>query len=438
MFQFLCLFIFIFWVPYTVGLTYLGPIGLNITPTEFGIYFLFSVVLFSNIHNSSDQWHTTWKKFPIAPFVLFILGVFIAFFVGIFELNAIARSIYRVRALCVYPALMFFLFMYLIDTKEKAETLLWVFLTSATLLGLIILFGKSVLETVTVTEWAQYSGRLSAKIYFPGLGVLQIHPTLAGALFSIILSISFTFWLNAYSKKKRYFSACIAFICSAILIQSQARGGIFASIFSAAAICYLSVKDRLALGMLKVMKLSFVLMIILGLSYYMVTISGSKTFRSRGLEMFSNPFKAETIINRTRILEETIPIIVKHPFGIGAYGLVGAGNPLMPHNYYGDIWATHNFILFSLLYSGVIGTIGFLLIFVRFIKGCVNRLCSKDPIIRILSITGIGISISFFTSGITSAVLYDSWDVCILWVPIGIIMAAINLPDQRLEVTTKE
>jgi len=150
--------------------------------------------------------------------------------------------------------------------------------------------------------------------------------------------------------------------------------------------------------------------------------------------MFSNPLASINFVSRVEIWKEAIPVFIKHPFGIGANGLIAINVTTSElANPWGDVWGVHNLILYLLFFSGFIGTIGFLLIFVWFIRRCISKLRSQDPSIRLFSIAGIGITTAFFTCGVTSPIINSSWDASFLWMPVGIIMAVLSLPNKVIK-----
>ena len=439
MFPFFCLAIPLYWIPFGFGLGYFGALGMKMTPTELGIYFFCAIILFSNILSPSERWARTWHDFPLKPFSVFFFGAITAYLYGrIFLGVAEPESIYKIRVLCIYPAVTCFLCMYLIDSKEKAEKLLWIFLGTTVLLGLVILFGKSYSGYISMSDYAPTSGRLSMMIQVPIPGFslfLRINPTVASNLFSMVFSIAFTFWLNETSKLKRFLSLGIIALSVAIMTKTMGRAGIFASISSAAVIWYLSGHAGLSARIKNLSKVILFTTIIIGVSYYIGVHSEYETYRTKSVEIFSNPLHARTAVSRLVVWKQSIPIIFKHPFGIGTNGLLGIRNTYAEMaNIYGDIWGVHNLILYLMLFSGVIGTAGFLFIFIWFIKRCRAKLKSQNPGIRLFSIAGIGITIVFFVAGVASPIISNPVTATVFWLPIGIIMAVINLPDENLEI----
>jgi len=87
-----------------------------------------------------------------------------------------------------------------------------------------------------------------------------------------------------------------------------------------------------------------------------------------------------------------------------------------------------------MLFSGVVGMAGFLFIFVWFLKKCRAKLKSRNPGIRLFSIAGIGITTAFFVIGVASPIISNSVVATAFWLPVGIIMAVINLPDGNMEI----
>ena len=443
MFPFFCLVIPVFWIPFGFGLGYFGALGLWMIPTELALYFFVAVILFSNMLSPRKRWAKTWNDFPLNSFSIYVFGVIVAYLYGrIFLDVAHPMSIYLIRVLCIYPAVICFFCMYLIDSKEKGEKALWIFLGSTVLFGLVILFGKSYSSYISLSDYTPLSGRLSMMIRVPIPGfnlLLKMNPSIASTLYSMIFSIAFTFWLNADSKIKGILSLGIIVLSVMIMVMTMGRAGIFSSILSAGVIWYLSGYAGLSMRKRNLARLIVIVATILGLSYYLGAHSEYMTYRIVALEIFANPFRAGSSVSRLGLWKQAIPIIIAHPFGIGANGFLGISNTYAEMaNPAGDIWGVHNFILYLLLFSGFIGTTGFLLIFVGFIKKCLAKLKSQNPGNRLFSIAGIGITTAFFAAGLTSPVIYDSVTATVFWLPTGVIMAVINLPDGNMEKITNE
>ena len=441
MFPLFCFLISIYFLPFQFGFFhFFGPIANLITPTEFGIYFFLALILFSELNRSfNNKWTTVLTKLPVFPFALYITGAVVAYFIGAVVLHStISSSIYKIRVLCLYPAIICVLCMYLIDTSEKAEKLIWVFLISTSILGILIL-SQGNIGFITGSSYAEGTGRLSMAVSLPLMGDLVINPTVASSIFSIAFTLSFIFFLKESPSGKFYLAGVIISICVLVMAKSQGRGGLIAAICSVAVIWLLLNKSKVLSVKFAPFKISMIGIAMIGVIYNLSVTSKLESFRMRYIDLFTDPLNVYTLVERTQIWKETIPIIIKYPFGIGAHGLVGVGNTLLPDNIDGSIWAVHNLLLYLLLFSGVIGTIGFLLIFYWFIRKCIKGLHSQDKGICLFSIAGIGITTVFFVNGIASPIIGNSVTATVFWLPIGIIMAVINLPDRRnMEKRTNE
>ena len=443
MFPFFCVVIPFFWIPFGFGLGYFGALGSKIIPTELGIYFFSVLVFFLNVFSPSERWVRTWHNFPLKPFSVFLLGAITAYLYGrIFLGVSESTSIYLIRVLCIYPAVICFFCMYLIDSREKAEKVLWIFLSSTVLLGLVILFGKSFSSYISLSDYTPLSGRLSMMIQVPIPGIkllLKINPTVASTIFSIVFSIGFTFWLNQTSRGRQFLSLGIIVVSLVIMTRTIGRAGLFASISSALLIWYLSRYAGLFVRMKNIAKFTLIVAVIMGLIYYFGVHSEAETYKIYAQEIFSNPFQTGNASSRFELWKQALPVIAKHPLGIGANGLLGISNTYAEMaNPSGDVWAVHNLILYLLLFSGVIGTAGFLFIFLWFIKKCLTNLKSQNRSIRVISVAGLGITTAIFVNGVASPLIYDSVTATVVWLPIGIIMAVINLPDRNMEKRTNE
>ena len=440
MFSLFCLVVVFFWAPVEIsGLAwFMGRLASNANLVELGIYFLLAVTLFSNLLSPSKRWIVALKRFPFAPFCLYVVGGMIGYLYAKIFLHVpnMSDTFYKMRILLILPAALYFLCLYIIDSKEKAEKVIWIYLISSIFLGLILLFGQTTTDMITVSDYTPTSGRLSMMLQMNQQGPhlfhhhIKINPTTAAAIFSVIFAISFCFLLNRASRIQRVFALAIIVLSMAILIQSMGRSGIFSSFAAAGVIWYLSGYSHLSSKRKTLVYLILFLVASVSVSYYNAVTSEYDTYRRVTLEIFRNPLQAGSLISHLDLWKQSIPIIFTHPLGIGPNGLIGiSGTYAELANPFGDPWGVHNLILYWLLFSGFIGTAGFLLLFIRFFRDCKRRLKSQDRDVRILSVVGIGIITAFFVNGIGSPVLLDSVTVTVLWIPLSVIMAAMKLPD---------
>jgi len=438
-FPFFCLAIPLYWIPTGFGAGFFGPLGINLIPTELAGYVFCAVILFSNMFSPGERWSKTWHNFPLKPFSVFFFGAIAAFLYGKSFLGVPGTaSIYNIRIFCIYPATICFLCMYLIDSKEKGEKLLWIFLGTTVILGLVILFGKSYSSIISSTDYALHSGRLNMmiRLQLPGFYLeLAINPTVVSCIFSVVSSIAIAFWFNLTSKFKKILSLGIVALSVVLMTKSMGRAGIFGCVSSAVIIWYLSEDINVFRRIRNLFKAAVFITTILAVSYFLGAYSEHESYRRKALEMFSNPLHAYSAVSRIEIWKQAIPIIIKHPLGIGGNGLLGISNTYaeMAHPL-GNIWAVHNLFLYLLLLSGVLGAAGFSFIFVWFIKKCRAKLKSRNPGTRLFPIVGIGSATALFVNGIASPIIYDPLTATVFWLPIGIIMAVINLPEEKLLV----
>ena len=158
------------------------------------------------------------------------------------------------------------------------------------------------------------------------------------------------------------------------------------------------------------LKAGLVILLLFGGVWYYSSIYTSKNVLPRLFQI--GPSSLDARIWRWN---ESLRIILDHPFGIGISGI------------YGTTWFAHNIALFILLSFGFIGFIGFFWIFVRHTKACWSGLHSQSINLQILSIGGIGCTTVLFVGGIFSNIYWDPWQVLTVWIPVGITMAAVTL-----------
>ena len=210
-----------------------------------------------------------------------------------------------------------------------------------------------------------------------------------------------------------------------MIIQGQGRTGLIAGGCAMGVITALTLKLRkhswrlFSQGLLK---LGITIALLFGSVWYYASISTIKSFQVRGMSLFSNPLHVSGLSDRIYLWKESFDVFVHHPFGVGIYGPP-----------YGSSWFAHNLIMYLLLSFGVIGFIGFFWIFVRYVKTCWFGLHSDNTARQILCFGGLGIATVLLVGGIFSPIMWDSWNVQMVWIPVGITMAGATLKAEEIK-----
>ena len=429
-FPLLCGLVFIYWLPFDSRLqTYFGPL-IHVYPTEFGMWMLCMGILIHGSVSRSAQWNSAVGRFPFLPFSLFIGGALITYLATV---HYSSYSLIKIRTFCLFPALLCFVCIYLIKTVKQAEQLLWIFLVSAGVFGLVFLYGPRIATTESMLHVVKESGRISTMIKLPLMGSLQIISSNAGSLFAFIITLSFNLWLNHPSFWGRSVAAGILAISGTAIVQAQGRGGLVAAGCSVAVIMALTLvfrKHSFSLFRKSLLKAGIVILLLFGSLWYYASISSIKSFRVHGLNLFTDPLAETTFSGRILRWKECIDVFLDRPFlGVGLFGLNLSSSC--------STWYTHNLILFLLLSFGIIGFIGFSWIFVRYTKACWSGLHSDNDTRQILCIGGLGIVTTLLIAGIVSPIMEAPWNVAMVWIPVGITMAAATLKDGEAKGVNK-
>jgi len=428
-FSLLCGVVFIYWVPLGSGLPILPRLLPRIQITELGMWMLFVMILIYNIISRNTLRKSTMSRYAFLPFSLFIGGSLITFLISEKYTDA-SYELTQIRISVLLPVLICFLCIYFIKTLEQAKKLLWVFLISAGLLGLINLFGPQTTDPsilLLVTKGSLDIGRIYRVIKLQPFDLLIMNPEVTAVCFAFITALSFNLWLNHPSFSRRLLAAVILGISSLVIIKGQGRMGLIAASCSVVVITALTLKFRKypsGLFRKSLPKAVILISAILGGAWYQASISPYELTQRRVMSMFANPLQSEGLDLRIWLWKESINVFSKHPFGVGFGGFPSF------LQISGNAWFAHNLYLYLVLSVGIIGFIGFLWIFIHYAKICWAGLHSDVIDRRILCIGGIGCLTVLFVGGIGSCVYESPWEVLMVWVPIGIIMARATLKDK--------
>ena len=226
---------FLFWLPVPIVLSRYAPFR-DLYLYEFGVWTLVGFIFINGAIYNDPRLRRTIKQFPFLPFLIYIGGALTTYLLT----NSSLFDFAHIRFACILPLLICFLACYTITTVEDAEKILWIILASAVILGIIMLFGEKYFGFVRATDLYADSGRLSAYIAIPFLGILKINPEIGAELFAIIAVISFRFWVNSYSFYASARALIILIVSIAVMVMAQGRGALMAFMCSAGAIAILN------------------------------------------------------------------------------------------------------------------------------------------------------------------------------------------------------
>ena len=419
-FPFFCGLVFICWVPFLTGLSIVSPFLADMYPAEFGMWMLFLGILIYGSVNRNAQLYSAVRRFPFLPFSLLIAGSLTA---NLISGNLFAQSeLARIRILCLLPALAYFLCIYFIKTVWQAERLLWTFLISLWLLGLVYLYAPSF--SYLAGSVAEEGGRIVRVIQLPLFLRLYMSAETTPICFGFMVSLLFSLWLNHPSARVRFIAVGVLFVPVLVIIRSQGRGGLIATICSMLVIQGLSLRfksssARISWGNpLKFVILTFTMLFSV---WYFANISKIDFFRHHGLSLFNNPIDTVAFSPRMVMWKTALNVVHDNPLGVGIFGFPTAS---------GQSWEAHNLSLFLLLCFGIIGFIGYFWIFLRYTKACWSSLHSNSPNRRVLCIGGMGCITTLFVGGLPSCIYWSPREVLMVWIPIGITMAVATLPER--------
>jgi O-antigen ligase len=421
---------FLFWLPVPIVLSRYAPFrGLYIF--EFGVWALLGFIFINAAISNDPRLQRTIKRFPFLPFLIYIGGALTTYLLT----NSSLYDFAYIRLVCILPLLICFLACYMIKTLEEAEKFLWIMLTSAGILGIMMLLGEKAFGFVQGTEYAMGSGRLSAYIAIPFFGVLRINPEIGAELFSFVGVISFCFWLNRYSFYARVYALIILIVSVAVIVKCQGRGAMigFACSIGAMTILSLLVAKRRKM-LLIILKMGTVVASTVSAYWLLAFHSSIGRFYKHGTILFTDPMNAPNLLRRMAIWQEAIEVITQHPFGVGLHGF-----DLEPLS--GSTWLAHNLYLWLILSFGIIGFTGFTWIIYVAFKTFWYGLHSGETNLKILCVGGIGLLIALLLIGIISPLFDSPHAVAMIWSPIAVIMAAVmsqDIGDKRMNIDEKK
>jgi len=427
LFFILWVLIFIYWIPLDSRLQTFSMGLRNVYPTELGIWALFYGILIhrSLIKNRDDNVGVV--QFPFLPFWVLLGGAALTYWVAEY---VSMYSLIQIRTFCILPALLCFVCISLVKTVKQAERLIWTFLISAGLLGLIFLYAPNKLPSGLEMLLAERIGgdRLMKIIKVPLCGFLFMNAEVTPVNYAFIVALSFNFWLNSSSFWKRLIAVSLLMISILVIIKAQGRTGLIAAGGAIMLITALTLKIRKRFSFLinKILwKAGMSITFLFGIFLYYANTSTGRAVQMRTLDTFSNPAQAPGLADRIWRWKESMSVVLKHPFfGVGIEGF--------PRHNYNYSWFAHNLYLYLWLSFGIVGLVGFIWIFTRFAKAYWKGLYSNNLDGQSLAIGGVASVFVLFIVGITSSTFFiEPWQSAMFWIPFGIIFAAANLKSQK-------
>jgi hypothetical protein len=424
-FPFFCALVFIYWIPFKTNFQYWLPSLGEICAPEFGMWMLCLGIVIHGSVSRSAQFNSAVGRFPFLPFALLIAGSLTA---NLVSGNLFARGeIERIRILCLLPAVICFLCLYFIKTVKQAECLLWIFLISAGLLGLVYLYGPQTTDP-DILFWygsvAEEGDRIRRIIKLPLFGTLHMSGETTPVDFAFLIALSSNLWLIHPSFRGRLIATGVLAISALAIIRCQGRTGLIAAVCSVIAIQALSLRFKSYSPMpflRNLLKPAILIFTLLFSVWYFASVSEISGFRQHGLSLFTNPLDILVSSRRIYRWETALAVVLDNPLGVGIYGF--------PYGIYRASWAAHNLYLFLLLSFGIIGFIGYFWIFLRYTKACWSGLHSNNSNRRLLCIGGTGCVTTLFVAGFGSCIFGSFWAILMVWIPIGITMAVATLPE---------
>ena len=424
-FPLFCGLVFIYWLPFNSGMGYVSPFLNSVYPTEFGMWMLCLGILIHGSVSGSAQFNSAVGRFPFLPFALLIAGSLTA---NLVSGNLFAHGeLEQIRIFCFLPAVICFLCIYFIKTVKQAERLLWIFLISAGLLGLVYLFAPNYIDpnySYLLDSLTEGSVRIRRIIKLPLFGVLGMSPETTPVCFTFIIALSFNLWLNHPSFRGRLIASGVLAISALVIIRGQGRTGLIAATCSIIVIQALSLRFKSYSPMpflRNLLKPAILIFTLLFSVWYFASVSPIEGFRQHGLSLFTDPVDAVAVSSRMVRWTTAVDVVHDNPFGVGIWGFPSAD---------GQSWTAHNLYLFLLLCFGIIGFIGFFWFFLRYTKSCWSGLHSKKPNHRLLCIAGMGCVTILFVGGLSSCIYWSPWAVLMVWIPIGITLVVATLPER--------
>lgn len=422
-FPLFCGLVFMYWIPLDSRLQIFSTSLSEVYPTELGVWMLCMGILIHRSVSPSAQWNSTVSRFPLLPFLLFIGSALITCLISESYYGTL-YALVRIRNFCLLPALLCFLCIYLIKTVKQAEYLLWIFLISAGVVALVFLYGPKV---TTMMEYVglEEGGRVRTAIKIPLFSAIEMSSETIPVCFAFIIALSFNLWLNHPSFWGRSMAGGILVISAFVILQAQGRTGLIAAGCSVLIIAALSLRFKkysFSSFSKSLLKVGIIILLLFGGFWYYASILTHQGIQLRGMTFLTHPFYALRLADRIYRWKGALNVILHHPFGVGVYGF-----HLSP---YGDAWHAHSLILYLLLSFGIIGFVGFFWIFVRYIKACWSGLHSDNLDRRILCILGIGHITALFVAMVPSCICWYPFEVLMVWIPVGITMAAATLKDK--------
>jgi hypothetical protein len=419
-----CGLVFIYWLPLRARMSIISPALAEAYPFEVGIWILFVGILIRETKSQSTQWHHLLNEFPFLPFSVFIGSALIVYIAtGVSSLAFV-----RIRMLCFIPAIWLFVVLYVIKTPKQAEFILWLFLISSVLLGIVYLYAPQFADPIQSTEYVRAAisnanfGRLTKVIKLPLFGILYMSAETNSIYFGFVGIQAFNLWLNHLSFWKRTAAGVIFCLCTYVIAQGQGRTAIISLVFSICIVTALTWKVRQGFIKNSLLKIMIAIPAFVVSIWYVAITSEILSYRQRITNLVADPLYS--LESRMWRWTTSLPLLCDNPFGTGFYGV-----PTYLDRF-GSTWFPHNLYLSLGLSTGIIGLIGFCWVLIFGIKVFLCGLRSGNYIHQLLSIGAIGSISLLLVAGIGSCIFWEARELLVFWIPIGIAMA-VNIQNEN-------
>jgi O-antigen ligase len=407
-----------FWIP-------AGISSLELFLFEVCIYII-SFLLIIRLHRLDDEECLDDKSkksflinFPWFPFILYILGALLTWSLS----TKTGGELDMIRVQCVFPLALSLVIYISVRSKEDAERLMWVMLTSAAVLGLVFLVGRFILPGyITYSSYASGSGRLSMSLTIPHrLGGMIMLPQRTSNVYGYLLVFAYSIGIFHHSMMHRRYAIFLCLIFGCIIITTQGRGGAITAALGAVIVSVYATFTGKLFGIKGVwIKLAIVGVAVIGGIWYLSTHSSNALFYQHGVSLFVNPQQDENLMGRFQRWSDGINLFLANPiFGTGLRG-------------YETPWGLDtseilNIFLYTLLSFGILGFIGFLLILFRFVVEFWKGIQSGDRTTMMMCIASLSGLLGFFF-GLQSL---EPYSMVIIWTPLVLAFAVSNLNRNR-------
>ena len=382
-----------------------------------GIVYFLALVLVVETGDNKSYVHIDHTDLAVSAGMLaFVLAGGLA---ALFSSDPGIALAYWVRV-CLLSVATLYVTVRMVQSAEQAEGMIAALVVSMIFLAIVVAILGSTERFYATAEalWTTRASRAGGAFQVGPLFIFA-EPVTLGEYAAAGVAVTLAYSLAGRSSQVRWAALAASFILMVAVLLTNSRAPLIGMILAVIVVWLATlVANRLRI-LWQAIGLLLLVLVALAVLRHVTMIDPTQWLWSQRLLFFQQGVSFDPNFAGRLLLWRTYwPVFLRNPLGVGFW--------------LGDQRINiHSFYLFILHGTGVVGAIALLIVVLIFLRACWRGLYAVDARHHTLAIAALGFVLVYFTSGVTSILVLDSYKNIALWVMIGIVLALDRSARQR-------